>query len=272
MPVSTLIALGFSLPQPSFTIGHSGYLTSSNGNKSGGGVSVGGHYPPNHPLSNSKHLCSICGDRASGKHYGVYSCEGLIKVKFITIYNSLINSSSFVTGCKGFFKRTVRKDLTYACREDRQCLIDKRQRNRCQYCRYQKCLQMGMKREAVQEERQRNKEKGEMDAMDASNGGGQGEMPIERVLEAEKRVECKDEPQVNTDGAAMANICQATDKQLFQLVEWAKHIPHFTELPLDDQVVLLRAGWNELLIAAFSHRSVGVKEGIVLATGLVIQR
>ena len=238
MPVSTLIALGFSLPQPSFTIGHSGYLTSSNGNKSGGGVSVGGHYPPNHPLSNSKHLCSICGDRASGKHYGVYSCEGLIKVKFITIYNSLINSSSFVTGCKGFFKRTVRKDLTYACREDRQ----------------------------------RNKEKGEMDAMDASNGGGQGEMPIERVLEAEKRVECKDEPQVNTDGAAMANICQATDKQLFQLVEWAKHIPHFTELPLDDQVVLLRAGWNELLIAAFSHRSVGVKEGIVLATGLVIQR
>lgn len=53
-------------------------------------------------------------------------------------------------GCKGFFKRTVRKDLTYACREERSCTIDKRQRNRCQYCRYQKCLTMGMKREAVQ--------------------------------------------------------------------------------------------------------------------------
>lgn len=50
-------------------------------------------------------------------------------------------------GCKGFFKRTVRKDLSYACREDRNCVIDKRQRNRCQYCRYQKCLSMGMKRE-----------------------------------------------------------------------------------------------------------------------------
>jgi hypothetical protein len=69
-------------------------------------------------------------------------------------------------------------------------------------------------------------------------------MPIDRVLEAEKRVECKDEPQVNSATAALGNICAATDKQLFQLVEWAKHIPHFTELPLDDQVVLLRAGNN----------------------------
>ena len=31
---------------------------------------VGEQYPPNHPLSGSKHFCSICGDRASGKHYG----------------------------------------------------------------------------------------------------------------------------------------------------------------------------------------------------------
>ena len=63
-----------------------------------------------------------------GKHYGVYSCEG----------------------CKGFFKRTVRKDLTYTCRDNKDCMVDKRQRNRCQYCRYQKCLAMGMKREGEQ--------------------------------------------------------------------------------------------------------------------------
>lgn len=70
----------------------------------------------------------------------------------------------------------------------------------------------------------------------------------------------------------MTNICQATNKQLFQLVDWAKHIPHFTSLPLQDQVLLLRAGWNELLIAAFSHRSIEARDGIVLATGLTIQR
>ena len=50
-------------------------------------------------------------------------------------------------GCKGFFKRTVRKDLSYACRDERNCVIDKRQRNRCQYCRYMKCLAQGMKKD-----------------------------------------------------------------------------------------------------------------------------
>uniref|UniRef100_A0A3P8WY73 Retinoic acid receptor RXR n=1 Tax=Cynoglossus semilaevis TaxID=244447 RepID=A0A3P8WY73_CYNSE len=205
------------------------------------------------PMLSQKRLCSICGDRSSGKHYGVYSCEG----------------------CKGFFKRTVRKDLTYTCRDNKDCMVDKRQRNRCQYCRYQKCLAMGMKREAVQEERQRNKEReGEVESTSAVNE----EMPVEKILEAEMAVEQKTE--LHADGSSggsspndpVTNICQAADKQLFTLVEWAKRIPHFSELPLDDQVILLRAGWNELLIASFSHRSISVKDGILLATGLHVHR
>ncbi|XP_019961281.1 retinoic acid receptor RXR-beta-A isoform X7 [Paralichthys olivaceus] len=212
------------------------------------------------PMLSQKRLCSICGDRSSGKHYGVYSCEG----------------------CKGFFKRTVRKDLTYTCRDSKDCMVDKRQRNRCQYCRYQKCLAMGMKREvakmndrSVQEERQRNKEReGEVESTSAVNE----EMPVEKILEAEMAVEQKTE--LHADGSSggsspndpVTNICQAADKQLFTLVEWAKRIPHFSELQLDDQVILLRAGWNELLIASFSHRSISVKDGILLATGLHVHR
>lgn len=67
-------------------------------------------------------------------------------------------------------------------------------------------------------------------------------------------------------------MCNPTDKQLLQLIEWAKHIPHFSSLPLEDQVRLLRAGWNELLIATFSHRSVDVKDSIVLTTGITVHR
>lgn len=58
----------------------------------------------------------------------------------------------------------------------------------------------------------------------------------------------------------VTNICQAADKQLFTLVEWAKRIPHFSELPLDDQVILLRAGeWGLLLLRLLlrEHRGGG---------------
>ncbi|XP_061909577.1 nuclear receptor subfamily 2 group C member 2 isoform X3 [Entelurus aequoreus] len=75
--------------------------------------------------------CVVCGDKASGRHYGAMSCEG----------------------CKGFFKRSVRKNLTYSCRSKQDCIINKHHRNRCQFCRLKKCLDMGMKTESVQSER-----------------------------------------------------------------------------------------------------------------------
>ncbi len=206
----------------------------ASGTSSSGGPprpgSPSANYPP---LSGSKHFCTICGDRASGKHYGVYSCEG----------------------CKGFFKRTVRKELTYACRENRDCIIDKRQRNRCQFCRYMKCLSTGMRREAVQEERHRanggrDSRDGNKDEVESSIGGGDGgagrnDMPIERILEAENIAE-KGAPgggggaenDIRTHPGFVQDVGNQTTKKnmLCQLVGWAKHIPHFTSLKRDDQV------------------------------------
>ncbi|MGH0163918.1 UNVERIFIED_CONTAM: hypothetical protein FKN15_067006 [Acipenser sinensis] len=77
--------------------------------------------------------CSICGDRATGKHYGASSCDG----------------------CKGFFRRSIRKSHVYSCRFNRQCVIDKDKRNQCRFCRLNKCFHAGMKKEAVQNERDR---------------------------------------------------------------------------------------------------------------------
>ncbi|XP_063794308.1 retinoic acid receptor RXR-beta [Pseudophryne corroboree] len=240
-----------SSPQINSTVNLSGLhpVSSSEDVKPPLGMRVMPGHPNGGGLS-GKRLCAICGDRSSGKHYGVYSCEG----------------------CKGFFKRTIRKDLTYTCRDNKDCIVDKRQRNRCQYCRYQKCLATGMKREAVQEERQRGRERdGEVELSGSINE----DMPVEKILEAELAVEQKSDQSLEGGGSPsdpVTNICQAADKQLFTLVEWAKRIPHFSELLLDDQVILLRAGWNELLIASFSHRSISVKDGILLATGLHVHR
>jgi len=228
--------------------------TTSYMNFSGAGPATPQNFPPSHPLANAKHMCSICGDKASGKHYGVYSCEG----------------------CKGFFKRTVRKELSYACREDRNCIVDKKQRNRCQYCRYMKCLAQGMKREAVQEERgvgKGEKEPGQTEDVETMLYGN-NEMPVDRILSAENACDKFQEslaPQGAT-GDMATKYKMAANIQLQTLVEWAKQIPHFLDLAIDDQVALLRNGWNELMIAGFSHRSVGVSEGIVLSNGIIATR
>ncbi|XP_077139680.1 nuclear receptor subfamily 6 group A member 1 isoform X1 [Ranitomeya variabilis] len=74
--------------------------------------------------------CLICGDRATGLHYGIISCEG----------------------CKGFFKRSICNKRVYRCSRDKNCVMSRKQRNRCQYCRLLKCLQMGMNRKAIRED------------------------------------------------------------------------------------------------------------------------
>uniref|UniRef100_A0AC35TX40 Nuclear receptor domain-containing protein n=1 Tax=Rhabditophanes sp. KR3021 TaxID=114890 RepID=A0AC35TX40_9BILA len=75
--------------------------------------------------------CVVCSDKASGRHYGAVSCEG----------------------CKGFFKRSIRKQIGYVCRGNKDCPVTKFHRNRCQYCRLKKCLSSGMRSESVQAER-----------------------------------------------------------------------------------------------------------------------
>ncbi|XP_041985724.1 probable nuclear hormone receptor HR3 isoform X2 [Aricia agestis] len=71
--------------------------------------------------------CKVCGDKSSGVHYGVITCEG----------------------CKGFFRRSQSTVVNYQCPRNKACVVDRVNRNRCQYCRLQKCLKLGMSRDAV---------------------------------------------------------------------------------------------------------------------------
>ncbi|KXJ78092.1 hypothetical protein RP20_CCG005754 [Aedes albopictus] len=71
--------------------------------------------------------CKVCGDKSSGVHYGVITCEG----------------------CKGFFRRSQSSVVNYQCPRNKQCVVDRVNRNRCQYCRLQKCLKLGMSRDVA---------------------------------------------------------------------------------------------------------------------------
>lgn len=81
--------------------------------------------PAARPQGQQQILCKVCGDKASGYHYGVTSCEG----------------------CKGFFRRSIQKQIEYRCLREGKCHVIRLNRNRCQHCRFMKCLAVGMSRE-----------------------------------------------------------------------------------------------------------------------------
>lgn len=235
------------------------------------------HFPPNPTIKNepgefnetpvpqpmedyqnfhsSKHICQVCGDRASGKHYGLYSCEG----------------------CKGFFKRTVRKELTYSCRDNKQCVIDKRQRNRCQYCRYQKCLRMGMKREAVQGETNFDDSRrgvppaGITEPLSPVNQGNPYEdMPVDQIAEAETEF---DRLYERTSGYDDSNGSGShVHDYLASLIAWTKIIPQFESLKRDDQVYLVQSAWNEITIADIAHKSIDYEDVLLIGKNESLSR
>ncbi|XP_070199488.1 retinoic acid receptor gamma-like isoform X2 [Littorina saxatilis] len=71
--------------------------------------------------------CRICLDKASGFHYGLNTCEA----------------------CKGFFRRSLKRGASYVCTRDGKCDVTGERRNLCGYCRYQKCVSLGMSKTAI---------------------------------------------------------------------------------------------------------------------------
>lgn len=102
------------------------------------------------PRVSMEEPCPVCGDKVSGYHYGLLTCES----------------------CKGFFKRTVQNKKVkmkqndsnvflivknvfqnYQCSNEQNCEVNKTCRKRCPFCRFQKCLSVGMKTEGKPSER-----------------------------------------------------------------------------------------------------------------------
>jgi len=238
-------------------------------------------------------VCVVCGDRASGRHYGAMSCEG----------------------CKGFFKRSIRKENGYQCRGNKDCEVNKSHRNRCQYCRLKKCLSSGMRGDSVQAVRRQGRpslngmkrkvkpkapsleilEHRPMVYMNALSENNNLEDSFEEsddFLFSEKATilqslkELKDnleekngqstdtrhiDPQVfdflppslisfhlpsNLPSPSQLNtqyVCETASRLLFLSVHWARKISVFQSLPYSTQVSLLRTSWSDLFILGLAQ-------------------
>lgn len=78
-------------------------------------------------------LCVVCQDLATGNHYSRPSCNG----------------------CKTFFRRAIVKNRTFACMGNGNCPVNKGVRCACRHCRFKKCLEVGMDRNSIQNDRDR---------------------------------------------------------------------------------------------------------------------
>ncbi|XP_028809969.1 peroxisome proliferator-activated receptor alpha-like [Denticeps clupeoides] len=241
--------------------------------------------------ANPLHLeCRVCSDRASGFHYGVHACEG----------------------CKGFFRRTVRLKLEYnKC--ERNCKVQKRNRNRCQYCRFRKCLSVGMSHNAIRFGRmpqsEKMKLKAEMETGEQQDAepqqddlktlirqiqeaylkhfhmnkakarlflaGKAGTPPfvihdMETLQEGEQMLAARrEEASSLQSGQAEARLfhrCQCSSVEtVTELSEFAKCVPGFQELDLNDQVTLLKYGVYEALFTLLA--SCMNKDGLLVVRG-----
>ncbi|XP_059330085.1 steroid hormone receptor ERR2 isoform X3 [Ammospiza nelsoni] len=215
-----------------------------------------------------KRLCLVCGDIASGYHYGVASCEA----------------------CKAFFKRTIQGNIEYSCPATNECEITKRRRKSCQACRFMKCLKVGMLKEGVRLDRVRGgrqKYKRRLDSESSTYLSGSPYVTRDTttsplkcavtkivshllVAEPEKIYAMPDPTMPESDIKALTTLCDLADRELVVIIGWAKHIPGFSNLSLGDQMSLLQSAWMEILILGIVYRSLPYEDKLVYAEDYIM--
>ncbi|XP_072238439.1 nuclear receptor subfamily 1 group D member 1-like [Leuresthes tenuis] len=139
-------------------------------------------------------LCKVCGDIASGFHYGVHACEG----------------------CKGFFRRSIQQNIHYKmCVKNENCLIMRMNRNRCQHCRFKKCLSVGMSRDAVRFGRIPKREKQRLlDEMQSYMNSLNESASMEMEVSSPPDAPCSPQNQANDGAGSILQSYRSDEKPL----------------------------------------------------------
>ncbi|KAK2851801.1 hypothetical protein Q5P01_008077 [Channa striata] len=217
-------------------------------------------------LNGNDSCCAVCGDNASCQHYGVRTCEG----------------------CKGFFKRTVQKNSRYVCLANKDCTVDKRRRNRCQFCRFQKCLAVGMAREVVRTDnlkgrrgRLPSKPKVVQDVTTTVSPVNMIASLVRAHISSNPAVGKLDYSKYNETEVSLNQKEDAGDIQQFYdllttsmdvIKGWAKSIPGFSEFCSEDQELLLESAFVELFILRLAYRSDPEMEKLIFCNGAVLHK
>ncbi|XP_078542137.1 nuclear receptor subfamily 4immunitygroup A member 1 [Lissotriton helveticus] len=206
--------------------------------------------------------CAVCGDNASCQHYGVRTCEG----------------------CKGFFKRTVQKNAKYICLANKDCPVDKRRRNRCQFCRFQKCLNVGMVKEVVRTDslkgrrgRLPSKPKQVPDASPMNLITSLVRAHIDSVPSSSKLDYSRFQENVplqfeKEDAMDVQQFYDLLSGSMDVIRKWAEKIHGFQELPKEDQELLLESAFLELFILRLAYRSKPEEGKLIFCNGVVLHR
>ncbi|KAF1747811.1 hypothetical protein GCK72_024277 [Caenorhabditis remanei] len=228
-------------------------------------------------------ICHICSDVATGRHYGAIACNG----------------------CKGFFRRTVRRNYDYHCRFESKCEIDKHNRAVCRYCRFMKCIASGMRDDQVQSERdvigkREKKDNVRSHQQEAtprtspelalSPNPDEFEELLENLLKSELTIQSLRDTVItqtgnveyttksknrlaNADSTATLNdVLKSMHSQLLLVIEWAKTLPEFTQLSSADQAILLKNFAGQHVTLCVAYRSVGAADALKLLNDLYIPR
>ncbi|KAK7089558.1 peroxisome proliferator-activated receptor delta-like [Littorina saxatilis] len=225
--------------------------------------------------------CRICGDPASGFHYGVNSCEA----------------------CKGFYRRTLKSHRPHRCRGGGENCVIKggNPRKICGFCRYRRCLSLGMCPEAIKPGRythtKRTQDTLEVLQMKAkASGCAVSDEEVDSIVQqllkmdnhvltntyvsehviAHKHTKVFEEQRLKRETFGLHNDVLADDlyndiyrrtgidvdnrkylinffatcieKHVPGYVRFAKGVPGFSDLPVKDQITLLKHGREEFWI------------------------